>query len=117
MRSWPGPRGATGPRGARGEETAGPEAETGELALGESAMGESAMGVVTACPPTVVDWRVSTRSGSGSGDCVEVGPIADGSKRVAVRDSRDPDGSVIVYTWPRWAAFISALKDGEYDRR
>lgn len=62
-----------------------------------------------------VAWRISTRSGNGGGNCVEAGPLTDGSGRVAVRHSRDPDGSVIVYTRAEWEAFIDGAKDGEFD--
>jgi hypothetical protein len=62
-----------------------------------------------------VAWRVSTRTGSGSGNCVEAGPLLDGSGRVAVRHSRQRDGAVIVYTPAEWAAFVGGIKDGEFD--
>lgn len=61
-----------------------------------------------------VAWRVSTHSGNG-GDCVEVGPIDDGSGRVAVRHSHDPQGPAIVYTSAEWAAFTAGVRDGEFD--
>ena len=62
-----------------------------------------------------VDWRISSRSGSGGGNCVEAGPLPDGSGRVAVRHSHHPDGAVIVYTRDEWAAFVAGVKDGEFD--
>ena len=62
-----------------------------------------------------VAWQISTRSGSGSGNCVEAGPLADGTGRVAVRHSRHPDGPVVVYTPAEWAAFVGGVKDGEFD--
>jgi hypothetical protein len=62
-----------------------------------------------------VAWRTSTRTGSGSGNCVEAGPVLDGSGRIAVRHSRNPDGLVIVYTRAEWDAFIAGAKDGEFD--
>ncbi|MEU6034035.1 DUF397 domain-containing protein [Actinomadura sp. NPDC047616] len=44
-------------------------------------------------------WRKSSRSGSNGGDCVELadagGAVADA---VAVRDSKDPDGPVLLLT-------------------
>jgi hypothetical protein len=46
---------------------------------------------------------------------VEAGPLADGSGRVAVRHSRNPDGPTIVYTPAEWAAFLAGAKDGEFD--
>ena len=64
-------------------------------------------------PP--VAWRISTRTGSGSGTCVESGPVLDGTGRVAVRHSHNPDGHVIVYTRKEWEAFLAGAKDGEFD--
>ncbi|WP_440087703.1 DUF397 domain-containing protein [Streptosporangium sp. LJ11] len=62
-----------------------------------------------------VVWHVSTRSENGGGNCVEAGPLGDGSGRVAVRHSHRPDGEVIVYTRAEWEAFIGGVKDGEFD--
>ncbi|MDG4790659.1 DUF397 domain-containing protein [Micromonospora sp. WMMD1102] len=59
-----------------------------------------------------VAWHVSTRSGSGSGNCVEAGPVLDGSGRVAVRDSKDRGGPVLVYQDAGWTAFLRALRSG-----
>ncbi|TDE18869.1 DUF397 domain-containing protein [Actinomadura sp. 6K520] len=38
-------------------------------------------------------WRKSSRSGSSGGDCVELASLG---SQVAVRDSKDPDGPVLV---------------------
>ncbi|MER5649205.1 DUF397 domain-containing protein [Streptosporangium sp. NPDC002524] len=62
-----------------------------------------------------VAWRISTKSADGGGQCVEAGPLADGSGRVAVRHSRRPDADVIVYTRAEWEAFVGGVKDGEFD--
>nr|WP_198667543.1 DUF397 domain-containing protein [Glycomyces dulcitolivorans] len=62
-----------------------------------------------------IAWRKSSRSTSGSGQCVEAGSLADGSGRVAVRHSHHPEGSVIVYTRAEWDAFLAGAKDGEFD--
>jgi hypothetical protein len=62
-----------------------------------------------------VAWHISTRSPDIGGSCVEVGPLGDGSGRVAVRHSHHPDGEVIVYTRAEWDAFIAGVKDGEFD--
>ncbi len=56
-------------------------------------------------------WRKSTRS-NGQGQCVEVAETYD---RVAVRDSKDPDGPVLVFTPVEWRAFIEGAKAGEFD--
>ena len=54
-------------------------------------------------PP--VAWRISTKSASNGGSCVEAGPVLDGSGRVAVRHSRAPDAAVIVDHFRQAAAF------------
>jgi hypothetical protein len=58
---------------------------------------------------TGVTWRVSSRSNSGGGNCVEVGALADGSGRVAVRDSKDRTGPALVFPRAAWSAFLAAL--------
>lgn len=60
-----------------------------------------------------VTWRISTRSASGGGNCVEVGALGDG--RIAVRHSKSPDAAVIIYTRDEWDAFLAGAKDGEFD--
>lgn len=62
-----------------------------------------------------VAWHISTRSGNGGGNCVEAGPLPDGSGRVAVRHSQAPEGPAIIYTRSEWDAFLAAAKDGEFD--
>ncbi|MFI6762544.1 DUF397 domain-containing protein [Micromonospora sp. NPDC050417] len=64
--------------------------------------------------PTV-GWHISTYSADTSASCVEAGPLADGSGRVAVRHSRRPDAATIVYTRDEWDAFVAGVKDGEFD--
>lgn len=62
-----------------------------------------------------IRWIKSSRSDSNGGQCVEAGPLADDSGRVAVRHSHHPEGSVIVYTRAEWDAFLAGAKDGEFD--
>ncbi|WP_440064448.1 DUF397 domain-containing protein [Streptosporangium sp. OZ121] len=62
-----------------------------------------------------VAWHISTKSDNGGGNCVEAGPLGDGSGRAAVRHSHRPDGEVIVYTRAEWEAFVGGVKDGEFD--
>ncbi|MFC5748806.1 DUF397 domain-containing protein [Actinomadura rugatobispora] len=42
-----------------------------------------------------LSWRKSSRSGENGGNCVE---LADAAGVVAVRDSKDPDGPVLLLT-------------------
>jgi hypothetical protein len=57
------------------------------------------------------DFRSS--SFCGTGGCVEVAALADG--RVAVRDSKDRDRSMQVYSAAEWRAFVAGVKNGEFD--
>jgi Domain of unknown function (DUF397) len=59
------------------------------------------------------NWRKSTRS-SGGDNCVEVAIAGDGS--VGVRDSKQHGlGPVLDFTPTEWEAFVSGVKDGEFD--
>ncbi|MFI2711820.1 DUF397 domain-containing protein [Micromonospora sp. NPDC018662] len=54
--------------------------------------------------PTPPRWRKSSHSGD-EGACVEMAPL---SATVAVRDSKDPTGPVLVFPPAAWAAFTAA---------
>ncbi|MFI5916501.1 DUF397 domain-containing protein [Dactylosporangium sp. NPDC051541] len=64
---------------------------------------------------TGANWHTSPRSGD-SGNCVEVAcvvPEAPGI--VAVRDSKDRGGAVVVIADSEWAAFIAEVKASTFD--
>lgn len=53
-------------------------------------------------------WRKSSYSGNNGGECVEV---ADGiPDAVPVRDSKDPQGPVLVFPAAAWTAFIRGVQ-------
>ncbi|HEY7276338.1 MAG TPA: DUF397 domain-containing protein [Trebonia sp.] len=56
------------------------------------------------------DWRKSTRS-IGNGQCVEAAKMADG--RLAMRDSTDKAGPVILQSPGEWLNFLRAIKVGD----
>jgi hypothetical protein len=55
-------------------------------------------------------WRKSTYSNSSS--CVEVAVI-DG--QVAVRDSKNQQGPVLVFTPIEWRRFLDGVREGQFD--
>jgi hypothetical protein len=54
-----------------------------------------------------VEWRKSSRSGA-VGNCVEIGPL--GSGKVAVRNSRHPNGPALIYEHQDLATFLMRTK-------
>jgi hypothetical protein len=57
-------------------------------------------------------WR-KARHSTAHGQCVE---IALAAGRVAIRDSKDPDGPILVYTKAEFSAFLEGAGNGEFDR-
>jgi len=55
---------------------------------------------------TRAPWKKSSYSGN-SGNCVEV---ADLGQAVAIRDSKEPEGPVLVVTPSKWQRFVLHLK-------
>ncbi len=62
--------------------------------------------------PAGMVWRKSGRSGA-AGNCVELAPAAPGA--VAVRNSRHPDGPLLIFPTADMAAFLAEIKDGDFD--
>jgi Domain of unknown function (DUF397) len=56
--------------------------------------------------PGQLVWRKAQRS-MNNGNCIEV---AWASEKILVRDSKDPDGSWLVYPSRSWHAFIETVK-------
>ncbi|MEV7773340.1 DUF397 domain-containing protein [Kitasatospora sp. NPDC086791] len=57
-------------------------------------------------------WRKSSYSGDNGGNCIEVAPGFPGL--VPVRDSKDPQGPVLVFPDSSWGAFIDAVRRGSF---
>ena len=66
---------------------------------------------MTAPELTGVVWRKSSHN-NGQGQCVEVARLG---TAVAVRDSKNPTGAVLVFTPAEWTAFLTGAKAGEFD--
>ncbi|GAB3353643.1 DUF397 domain-containing protein [Micromonospora halotolerans] len=58
-------------------------------------------------------WRKSTRSQTSN--CVEVAPLRTGPEAVALRDSKDPRGPVLLFNRAGWLGFITGAKNGQFD--
>lgn len=63
--------------------------------------------------PSSLAWRRSSYSNGTGGECVEVADGAAGA--VPVRDSKSPDGPVLVLAPSGWATFVSAVKAGHFE--
>jgi hypothetical protein len=62
-----------------------------------------------------VDWRKSSYSGGGSGQCVEVADARSAYKAVAVRDSKDPAGPALLFAPSAFANFLAEVRAGRFD--
>jgi len=59
---------------------------------------------------SIVPWHKSTHSSANG--CVEVA-FVDGN--IAVRDSKDRRGPVLLFTPHEWTAFLAGVRDGEFE--
>ena len=55
---------------------------------------------------------LKAQSSTHNGACVEMAEVAG---KIAIRDSKDPDGPVLVYTPAEVSAFLTGAKSGEFD--
>lgn len=60
-----------------------------------------------------LDWRKSSRS-SNYGNCVEV---ARTGHAVAARDSKAPDGGVLLVSADSWSSFLRGVRAGRFEGR
>ena len=57
-----------------------------------------------------VRWQRSTHCANSS--CVEVALLG---SQVAVRDSKEQEGPVLIFTKAEWTAFLRGARDGEFN--
>jgi hypothetical protein len=55
------------------------------------------------------EWRRSRRCSSNA--CVEVARV---DESYMIRDSKDPDGAVLVFTSAEWEAFAAGVTAGDF---
>ncbi|PZS22557.1 MAG: DUF397 domain-containing protein [Pseudonocardiales bacterium] len=67
---------------------------------------------MTAPEISTIHWRTSSFSGN-NGTCVEVAALPDG--HIAMRNSTHRDDGTILFTHAELNAWISGVKDGEFD--
>ncbi|MEU4566901.1 DUF397 domain-containing protein [Micromonospora sp. NPDC023956] len=61
-------------------------------------------------------WRTSTRSQTSN--CVEVAPLPAGpAAAVALRDSKDRSGPVLLFRREQWRDFLTGTRNREFDGR
>lgn len=53
-------------------------------------------------------WIKSSYSDANGGNCIEIAPAY--PETVPVRDSKNPDGPVLVVTRSAWSAFVGSLR-------
>ena len=63
--------------------------------------------------PELVGPFVKSSFSTGQQNCVETAATADGGR--AVRDSKNPTGGTQFFTRDEWRAFVSGVKNGEFD--
>ena len=56
-------------------------------------------------------WRKSSYSSNGEDTCVELARVP-GNKRIAARDSKNPNGPILEYRRQEWRRFIDQVKAG-----
>jgi hypothetical protein len=57
-------------------------------------------------------WH-KAQSSTNNGQCVEIASVVG---KVAMRDSKDPEGPTLVYTPTEFNAFLEGVRNGEFDR-
>ncbi|MBO0758986.1 MAG: DUF397 domain-containing protein [Bradyrhizobiaceae bacterium] len=73
---------------------------------------ETAVITLSAAERANLTWTKAQAS-THNGQCVE---IAAAAGNIALRDSKNPDGPVLVYTPAEFRAFLDGARNGEFDR-
>jgi hypothetical protein len=60
---------------------------------------------------TGLSW-IKAQASTYNGACIEV---ASAGGKIAMRDSKDPNGPVLVYTHAEFSAFIDGARNGEFN--
>ena len=63
-------------------------------------------------PGSGSNWVKSSLS-FANGNCVEVADLPGGA--IGVRNSRDAEGLVLLFTSDEWHAFVGGVRNGEFD--
>jgi hypothetical protein len=63
---------------------------------------------------STLTWRKSARSSDNGGNCVEMARVP-GSRRIATRDSKQPEGSHLEIDRSAWRRLIEDIKASRYD--
>jgi hypothetical protein len=56
---------------------------------------------------------LKAHSSAANGHCVEIAAIH--NYYIAIRDSKLPDGPILVYTQAEFQAFLDGVQDGDFD--
>jgi hypothetical protein len=59
-----------------------------------------------------LSW-IKAKASTYNGACVEVASTAG---KVAMRDSKDPNGPILVYAHAEFGVFLDGARNGEFDR-
>ncbi len=62
--------------------------------------------------PLSRDWAKSSYSTPNGGNCVQA---RDTGRAVQVRNSKNPDGAVLTFARAQWAAFTTAVRNGQHN--
>jgi len=61
-------------------------------------------------------WQ-KARLSTWNGQCIEIARIPDKiTGKIAMRDSKDPNGPILVYTEAEFKAFLDGARNGEFDK-